>query len=217
MSRRVVPIHEARCEQDIFPRQELDVSGLPTSAFGWRATVWWGVLGLMVIEGMGFALVVMAYFYGRMTEESWPPMGTPLPALGVPTVNLLVLVISVLPMVLGARAARRQSARGVTLWFGVGAALTVVALVLRWFEFRSVQAPFDSTFYGSAVWTLLGMHATHLLASLIEDVLLGIVMIVGPLDETHFVDAESNVLYWYFIVGAWVPLYAVLYLAPRLL
>lgn len=204
-------------EPGLATRRALDVSELPTSAFGPRATIWWGVLGLIVIEGMGFALVAMAYFYGRMAEEVWPPAGTPLPALAIPTANLLVLVVSVLPMVLGGRAARRHSSRGVTLWFGIAAALTVVSLVLRWFEFRAIDAPFDVNFYGSTVWVLLGMHASHLLASLVEDVLLGVVMVVGPLDEAHFVDAESNVLYWYFIVGAWLPLYGIIYLAPRLL
>jgi heme/copper-type cytochrome/quinol oxidase subunit 3 len=195
----------------------LDVSALPTSAFGPRATVWWGVIGLIVIEGMGFALLVASYFYGRMAEVAWPPEGTPLPALGIPTANLVVLVVSVLPMILAGRAARRRSARGVALWFAVGGVLTVVSLVLRWFEFHAMHIGFDVNFYGSAVWVLLGMHASHLLASLIEDALLGLVMVMGPLDETHFVDAESNVLYWYFIVGAWLPLYAVLYLAPRVL
>ena len=118
-------------------------------------------------------------------------------------------------MMLASRAARRHSARGVATWFGMGALVTVAALVLRWFEFRVVHAPFDSTFYGSTVWVLLGMHASHLLASLIEDVLLGIVMLIGPLDEAHFVDAESNSFYWYFIVAWWIPIYATIYLAPR--
>jgi cytochrome c oxidase subunit I+III len=28
------------------------------------------------------------------------------------------------------------------------------------------------------------------------------------------VDVSENALYWYFVVGSWLPIYAVIYLAP---
>jgi cytochrome c oxidase subunit I+III len=30
------------------------------------------------------------------------------------------------------------------------------------------------------------------------------------------VDASENAMYWYFVVIAWLPIYAVIYLAPRI-
>src|SRR3954469_21425473 len=39
-------------------RKVLDVSGVPSVAFGARSVTWWGVAGLMAIEGMVFALMV---------------------------------------------------------------------------------------------------------------------------------------------------------------
>jgi cytochrome c oxidase subunit 3 len=38
----------------------------------------------------------------------------------------------------------------------------------------------------------------------------------GPLEGKRFVDVSENALYWYFVVLSWLPIYAVLYLAPRL-
>ena len=38
---------------------------------------------------------------------------------------------------------------------------------------------------------------------------------VGPIDERRFVDVSENALYWYFVVFTWLPIYAVIYWAPR--
>ena len=40
---------------------------------------------------------------------------------------------------------------------------------------------------------------------------------VGPIEEKRFVDVEENAVYWYFVVGAWLPIYGVIYWAPRLI
>jgi cytochrome c oxidase subunit I+III len=37
----------------------------------------------------------------------------------------------------------------------------------------------------------------------------------GYFNEERYVAVEGNALYWYFVVGIWVPLYFVLYWAPR--
>jgi hypothetical protein len=42
-------------------------------------------------------------------------------------------------------------------------------------------------------------------------------MFVGPIEERRFVDVSENSLYWYFVVFAWLPVYGVIYWAPRLL
>ena len=41
-------------------------------------------------------------------------------------------------------------------------------------------------------------------------------MHTGPIEGTRFVDVSENALYWYFVVMSWLPIYAVIYLVPRL-
>jgi cytochrome c oxidase subunit I+III len=36
-------------------------------------------------------------------------------------------------------------------------------------------------------------------------------------EPKRFVDVSENALYWYFVVGSWIPIYAVIYFAPRVL
>ena len=45
--------------------------------------------------------------------------------------------------------------------------------------------------------------------------LLTALMFVGPVEEKRFVDVSENALYWYFVVLTWLPIYVVLYWAPR--
>jgi cytochrome c oxidase subunit I+III len=46
---------------------------------------------------------------------------------------------------------------------------------------------------------------------------LAALMFKGPLEGRRFVDVTENSMYWYFIVASWLPLYALIYIAPRFL
>ena len=39
----------------------------------------------------------------------------------------------------------------------------------------------------------------------------------GSVDKRHFADVADSVLYWFFVVLIWIPLYFMLYVAPRVL
>jgi heme/copper-type cytochrome/quinol oxidase subunit 3 len=62
---------------------------------------------------------------------------------------------------------------------------------------------------------LLGLHTTHLVTDVADSVVLAVLMFTGPLEGSRFADVSENAMYWYFVVAAWVPIYAILYLAPR--
>ena len=61
------------------PPARVDVSGLPSYAFGHRSRLWWGTAGFIVIEGTAFALALFVYFYLRSKLPAWPP-GVPVSA-----------------------------------------------------------------------------------------------------------------------------------------
>lgn len=197
-------------------RPALDVSALPTIVYGPRATLWWGVLGLIAIEGTAFAITGVAYLYLRQNFVAWPPEGTPLPALGAATAELAVLLASIVPMAAVDWLARRSQRRLVVIGLGVMVVLGLVSLGLRALQFAgALGCRWNSHAYGSIVWLLLGMHATHVLTSTLENALLMTVLLVRPVERKDFVDAHSNAFYWYFIAAVWVPIYALVYLAPR--
>ena len=58
-------------------RSTLDVSHLPTYAFGQRSLMWWGTAGMIVIEGTLFAIGLVTYFYLRGLAQHWPLSAPP--------------------------------------------------------------------------------------------------------------------------------------------
>jgi cytochrome c oxidase subunit I+III len=47
-------------------------------------------------------------------------------------------------------------------------------------------------------------------------VLAAMFLFAKPLEGKRHVDVSENAMYWYFVVWAWLPIYAVLYWMPRL-
>jgi len=88
---------------------------------------------------------------------------------------------------------------------------------VRILEFGALNCFWDTNAYGSAVWLLLGLHTTHLVTDAYDTGVLGVLMFTGPLEGKRYVDVSENSLYWYFVVATWIPIYAVIYLAPRFL
>ena len=91
----------------------LDVGDLPPGAFGSRSLMWWGTLGMVVIESTVFALAIASYFYFRTRIPTWPPDGVAPPELRWGTINTLILLASVVPNELAKHAGERLDLRGV--------------------------------------------------------------------------------------------------------
>lgn len=194
----------------------LDVSQLPGYAFSHRSLMWWGTIGFIVIEGTVLAMLAVTYFYLRGQVAEWPPRLPP-PDLWAGTSNTLILLVSVLPNYWVQRAAEREELRQVRIGLVICVLFALAFLVVRAFEFTTLHCQWDTNAYGSVVWTILGFHTTHLLTDMIDTMVLTVLMFTGPLSGRRFVDVSENSMFWYFVVLAWLPLYAVLYLAPRVL
>ncbi len=197
-------------------RPLLDVSGLPETAFGARSLMWWGTLGIMAIEGTVFVLAIATYFYLRMRVKDWPPGVIP-PALIYGTINTVIVLVSAIPNQITKHAAEREDLRGVRIWLTVSEVLALAFVIVRWFEFRALNVRWDTNAYGSAVWMLLGLHATHLVTDFLDSLVLLVLMFIGPIQEKRFVDVSENALYWWFVVLAWLPIYVTIYWVPRIL
>lgn len=195
-------------------RDVIDVSHLPPYAFHHRSLIWWGTMGIIAIEGTIFALLIVTYVYLKGRSPHWPPGSYP-PELLWGTLNTAVLIGSALPNHLVKKAAERLDLRQVRLWMTVALGFGLAFNVIRIFEFRSLNVWWDENAYGSIVWTLLGAHTFHIITDFVDSCVLLALLFVGPMSESHFVDVSDNSMYWYFVVISWLPIYAVIYLAPR--
>lgn len=193
----------------------IDAARLPHLGWGPGAALWWAVWSLIAIEGTVFALLVSVYVYLRMVATAWPPDGIRLPGLAASTANVLLLLASVVPTVGAHRAALRTERRAATRYLIVATVLSLGTIALRGLEMAQLHVRWDGHAYGSIVWMILGTHLSHLLASTLEDALLCALLLLGPLEDKHYVSVTVSALYWYFVVAAWIPLYLLVYWLPR--
>lgn len=199
------------------PRFSGDLSHLPTHSFGHRSLTWWGIIGFMVIEGTFFALTIAAYFYLMSQEQSWPPppFEAPNPIAG--TLFTLVMLLSEIPNTIIKRAAEHGRLREVRRLMLVMIGIGVVLLVIRGFEFNSLNVFWYDNAYGSIIWALLVLHTTHILTDWGDTVVLGGLMHTKHgIEGRRFVDVSENSLYWRFVWLAWLPIYFLIYWLPRL-
>ena len=105
----------------------------------------------------------------------------------------------------------------VRIWIVVSLVFAVAFNVIRAYEFAHLNVMWDRDAYGSIVWLTLGLHTVHVVTDPLDSAVLAVLMFVGPVEEHRFVDVEENAVYWYFVVLAWLPIYGVIYWAPRVL
>ena len=198
------------------PRPVIDVSALPNSEFGHRGLIWWGTVGFMVIEGSMFVIALVVYFYLRLNVEEWPP-GLPDPDPSYGTANLILVLVSLVPAVVSKRAAEAFQLERARVWLLVLVLMGLASVVLRAFEYPALNCRWDDNAYASMVWVLLSMHTIHVSTDVVDSVVLLVMAWMKPMTRKRFVDLSENSLYWYFIVAWWIPIYLVIYFAPRLL
>lgn len=209
-------------EEDLRMRA-IDVSHLPTTVYDTKAPIWWGNALLLAIETTVFACMLAVYFTTWTTLSPFPPPQVdhypinlnPVPALTIPTINLIVLLVSLVPAILLDRAGRRRDEGAAKVLLVATLAFNVAAIVLRFYEFNSLLFRWDDNAYASIIWTILGMHLIHLFVMAFEDVYSLAWVLTHGLDEKHAVDVTVVAVYWYWIVAVWVLFYGVIYIAPR--
>ena len=197
-------------------RPALDAATLPDQGFSQHAPIWWGNRLTIGIEAAGFAILIATYFYIRHNFDSWPPARTQLPDLAIPTLNVAMLVVSILPMWYAAKLARsREKAKVIRALLLVCVVFGIAAAILRILEFKGVHTRWNANAYGAIVWSILGVHFAHLIAATFETLSIAVLILVGPVEEKSYVDVTANAVYWYFVALSWVVCYALVFLVPR--
>jgi cytochrome c oxidase subunit III len=196
----------------------VDASALPERAGILHEPLYLGFIGLITIEVIVFATMVASYFYLASTAREWPPFGVDEPKLLLPTLNTVVLVVSAWLVHLADKGLRDGKVRRMKVGIGAGAVLAALFLVIKAVEYaQDVHYRWDTHSYGSIVWTISGFHAAHVLSLILKTIVVEILALRNYFTPTRSIGVQVNGLYFIFVALIWLPLYAVLYFAPRFL
>ena len=199
------------------PRFTDDLADLPTPKFGPSSLTWWGIIGYMIVEGSAFAMAFAAYFFLMGHEQGWPPEGRAAPGVLAGTLFTILILLSEIPNTMVKKAANEGDVPAIRSLLPVMVGVGVPLLILRGFEFNSLNCRWTDNAYASIVWALLLLHTAHILTDWVDTIVLWALMRT-PLayEGRRLVDTDENALYWRYVWLLWLPIYAMIYWVPRL-
>ncbi|KLK93630.1 cytochrome C oxidase subunit III [Microvirga vignae] len=206
--------HPRPSETPLSHRIVLNARHMPSYSYGHRSPIWWGTLSFAAAEGMGFVMVVGAYFYLVFINGNWP-LSAPPPDLLWSSLFTVLMLASIWPNQMAKRDGEREdlsrSRRDLVIMSLIGLAL----LGIRVLELGTLHVRWDQNAYGSILWLLLGLHTLHLATDLGDTIVLTVLMFTRHGHGKRFSDVGDNAFYWYFVVASWPPIYVIIYWFPR--
>jgi heme/copper-type cytochrome/quinol oxidase subunit 3 len=193
----------------------LAVSALTEGTADSRALFWWGNLGMLAIEGTMFAMALATYLYLRSVNLDWPPSTVPKPDLLMPTINMVMLLLSCIAAFVIDRASITKNMTAIRIGHIISIAVGITFLAIQFGVIvPSLGYKWSSHAYGSIVWTIIGMHTLHMLAATGETTLLFTYSLFKPVLKKHLLDFRCTAVYWYFVALVWVPFYFIIFIEP---
>ena len=188
----------------------------PTDPRRSYSTAWWGMAIVITTEAMVFVVLLAAYFFLRASAKTWPLDGIEPPDLALALPASFLLWGSSLPIFLAEAAIKRGDVRafrrGVAVSFLMGAAFLVSTVI----DFRDLHFGWRDNAYGSLFFTIVGLHAIHVVVGLAMSAVVQAKAWLGRYDRGAHASADVFALYWHFVDAVWLVVFPALFISPHL-
>ena len=174
-----------------------------------------GMLSLLIGESAIFTIFVVAYVYyiGRSVSGPTPQI------LDVPIFNTICLLSSSLTIWLAERAIERGRMRVFAAWWALTMLLGIVFLAGTAKEWTRLIVheglTIRTNLFGTTFYSLVGLHATHVVVGLIMLSLVMLFTLLGRVEQRHAERIQVLSLYWHFVDAVWVVVFTVVYIVGR--
>jgi cytochrome c oxidase subunit III len=171
---------------------------------------------LIIGESAIFTIFVVAYIYYIGRSLSGP---TPRDVLEVPIFNTICLLSSSLTIWLAERAIERNLIRTFGLWWAATIVLGLVFITGTGIEWHKLiyqdGLTIRTNLFGTTFYSLVGLHATHVIVGLSMLLLVLIFTLTGHVRHEHSERIQVLALYWHFVDAVWVVVFTVVYILGR--
>jgi cytochrome c oxidase subunit III len=174
-----------------------------------------GMFMLIAAESAIFTIFVVAYIYyiGRSLSGPTPQV------LSVPILGTIFLLSSSFTIWLAERALSRRAMSSFRLFWGVTilfGAIFLTGTAREWYKLITVDGLTVSTnLFGTTFYSLVGLHALHVIVGLILLTTVLILSVVGTFRPRDTERVQVLSLYWHFVDAVWVVVFTTVYLVGR--
>jgi cytochrome c oxidase subunit 3/cytochrome o ubiquinol oxidase subunit 3 len=171
---------------------------------------------LIVGECAIFTIFVVAYVFYLGKSLTGP---TPAQVLEVPIIGTICLLSSSLTIWRAEKAIEDDRIGSFTLWLGLTIALASAFLTGTAVEWKKLiyrdGLTVSTNLFGTTFYSLVGLHATHVVVGLFLLTATFIFSLLGWVDSRQSERFGVIALYWHFVDAVWVVVFTVVYLIGR--
>ncbi|MEW6337963.1 MAG: cytochrome c oxidase subunit 3 [Acidobacteriota bacterium] len=184
---------------------------------GERAPLATGRMGMVVLLAsltMLFAAGIAGYLVIRARAEVWPPPGVP-PLPGGLWLSTVLILLSSATLYWAVDGIRHEDRRALRLGLSATAALGLAFLAsqtVSWFALVAAEGRPQASLFAFTFFVLTVLHALHVVGGLVP---LGVVTARawrGAYTRDVHAGVEYTAMYWHYLDGVWLVLFAVLLL-----
>ena len=178
-----------------------------------------GVVGMFCLVGAEssiFIIFVIAYLFYIGKSLSGP---TPREVLDIPIFATICLLSSSISMHFAVQDLRHARVGRCIAWLSTTIALGGIFLgytAIEWYQLIYHDGlTIRTNLFGTTFYSLVGLHASHVIVGLIMLGLALLFAIAGKVTEHHAERLEVLSIYWHFVDAVWVVVFTVVYIIGR--
>jgi cytochrome c oxidase subunit 3 len=171
---------------------------------------------LIIGESAIFTIFVVAYIF-YIGKSPFGP--TPRQILEIPLFNTVCLLSSSFTIWMAERSIEKNRMRDFSLWWSATVVLGLIFILGTAREWQRLIYKDGFTvrtnLFGTTFYSLVGLHATHVVVGLVMLLLVLIFTLTGHVNERHAERVQVLGLYWHFVDAVWVVVFTVVYIVGR--
>jgi len=174
------------------------------------------MVSLIIGESAIFTIFVVAYLFYLGKSLTGP---TPAQVLEIPWLNSICLLSSSFTIWRSEHAIAAGRIKSFIAWWMATIALGVIFLAGTATEWRKLiyqdGLTIHTNLFGTTFYSLVGLHATHVVVGLVMLSLVLAIAFVGKIKAEHAERIKVLALYWHFVDAVWVVVFTVVYILGR--
>ncbi|MDR3738538.1 MAG: cytochrome c oxidase subunit 3 [Terracidiphilus sp.] len=175
-----------------------------------------GMACLIVAESAIFIIFVVAYIFYMGKSLTGP---TPREVLDLPIFSTVCLLSSSITVHFAVHALQHSRIRATIGWLAgtvLLGTIFIVSTAREWYELIYHHGlTVRTNLFGTTFYSLVGLHASHVIAGLIMLSLALVFALAGKVNQHHAERLEVVSIYWHFVDAVWVVVFTVVYVLGR--